>query len=98
MQMFSAHNYNYQGRCVSCAQVAVLGHPWACLSICVRSWEVGTQALVGSRFMGSPGRIIFSSSEVAGGWGVLGPQCSVLPYTSVWGLLTLRTSQAMKGT
>lgn len=54
MHMFSAHSCKYQGRCVSCAQVAVLGHPWACLSICVRTWEVDTQALVGSRFMGSP--------------------------------------------
>lgn len=54
MHMFSAQSYNYQGRYVSCAQVAVLGYTWACLSISIRTWEVDTQALVGSRFMGSP--------------------------------------------
>lgn len=44
----------YSGeRYVNCAQVAVLGHSWVCLSICVRSWEVGTQVLVKSIFTGA---------------------------------------------
>lgn len=42
---------------MNCAQVAVLGHFWVCLSICVRSREVDTQILVGNGFMGRAGAV-----------------------------------------
>lgn len=42
---------------MNCAQVAVLGHSWVCLSICVRSREVDTQILVGNGFMGRAGAV-----------------------------------------